>query len=1346
MNIVNFRQQVAKLCVIFLVISMVPVTQVAAQNVVKNKAAKDAQEAGNCSSKSPGNANDCPQALVAEPQLAQSVTSSPLSFYVNDDTSTAMYYNGLQQFYGQNAEGVFIWVNGLVYGPGYVPAGLGTYAYTPVSNSLSGTGTSANPWKVTTVVDVGDSGLRIQQEIKYVDGDAYVTYSWRVSNTTNNDISYSLFHAADLYTENNDYGYGYYDGSTGAIGGYNASRTFYQYLQPITPSSHFFEGFYGDTWQRIGDTFGPGAGFDDTYRPNDYIDNSAGLQWNRALSANNVDIISDYGVFNTRIGGITCYSLDIGYAQTRGTVTQTPAENCPSGRGYTYNTVVTLHAFPTTGYKFTRWDGDANGTSTIANVVITGNKIVAANFDLILQSMLPPVVLVHGWHGKPFDSTDTCSSNTVAYHVTDPDNIPASIIYDFGVFAKNLVLIDHRDVWIVRVATGPFGTPLLEENANCLKQQLIDIRARSGAERVVLIGHSMGGVVSRAYIESSEYLNDVVQLVTLGSPHGGTSYLYDFCLNPFDDAACQMTPWGMRFFNSAHHKRDRVVYDLIGGNLTPGLFGDSLRKIDGLNDGAVGVNSGMGLDYPGFPGFPKPVDDIKSGELLRFAIRASHSSVKLGPVTDLFWFPSFFNQLSGLIIDKTTPTDTYQCVRQLLGITGGTCPSVVTPLIAMPTDIMFGAQATPRIKGQILPGDVITLPVPIDTIGQSNFNLTWTTGSLSFTLIDPNGTIIDPAYANTHPNEVAYMENSDTSSELFANYAFVASVPGQYYLTISAINVSNEGAEYSVSILVDSPRTLAVETDQLLYTIGTHATITATLEDAGAGLTGASVTALITKPGVVNDTLNLSDIGGGTYQGTYTIPNTPGYLGLTVIANGTDNGTAYARQTDSLLAVSPPTVQLTGAYSDVAIDDDSNGKYEALAINVGLDVAQAGDYLVSGDLVSGNSLVAHYVGSHSFVNTGNNTITMLFNGDDIRQSGINGPYTLTNLTIADQQNGGLPAIWQAANVWITGAYNYQDLAATCFVLNLTSNPSASGTITPTPAPNCNGGLQYTSDSEVTLTAAPNSGYHFTGWSGDLNGLPNPAVIEINADKSVMANFESNPIGGAGGDTTGVFRPSNGLVYMKNKNETGFADIALNYGLPGDYPVVGDWDGNGTTTVGIYRGNTFFLRNENTIGFATIVFDFGQVGDQPIAGDWDGDGVDTIGVIRPSLSQFFLRNSNDAGPADMTFVLGNPGDVGVAGDWNGDGLDSTGVFRPANGIIYLKDQNTTGFADYALNYGIPGDKPVMGDWNDDGIDTIGVYRNGLFYLRNENTIGFAEIIFGLGNPGDMPIAGNWDGVP
>src|SRR4030095_10346915 len=37
----------------------------------------------------------------------------------------------------------------------------------------------------------------------------------------------------------------------------------------------------------------------------------------------------------------------------------------------------------------------------------------------------------------------------------------------------------------------------------------------------------------------------------------------------------------------------------------------------------------------------------------------------------------------------------------------------------------------------------------------------------------------------------------------------------------------------------------------------------------------------------------------------------------------------------------------------------------------------------------------------------------------------------------------------------------------------------------------------------------------------------------------------------GGDTVGVFRPSNGLIYLKNSNTTGYADIQINYGQGGD---------------------------------------------------------------------------------------------------------------------------------------------------------------------------------------------------
>ena len=298
-------------------------------------------------------------------------------------------------------------------------------------------------------------------------------------------------------------------------------------------------------------------------------------------------------------------------------------------------------------------------------------------------------------------------------------------------------------------------------------------------------------------------------------------------------------------------------------------------------------------------------------------------------------------------------------------------------------------------------------------------------------------------------------------------------------------------------------------------------------------------------------------------------------------------------------------------------------------------------------------------------------------------------------------------------------------------------------------------LSYTDETPKTVTADGSGNYSIpvpSGWSGtvtptkaDYTFTPaNRTYTNLQTDQADQ-NYtaEATP---RGPDTTGVFRPINGILFLKNTHNSGFADVGLNYGIPGDYPVVGDWDGNGTVTIGVYRNGQFFLRNENTIGFADTVFAFGQPGDQPVAGDWDGNGIDTIGVYRPSNGQFMLRNSNSAGAADISFYLGNVGDVGIAGDWDGDGKDTTGVFRPVNGIIFLKNTNDTGFADVALNYGIPGDKPVTGDWNNDGTDTIGVYRNGRFFLRNENTIGFADIVFDLGNPGDMPIAGDWDGLP
>lgn len=239
--------------------------------------------------------------------------------------------------------------------------------------------------------------------------------------------------------------------------------------------------------------------------------------------------------------------------------------------------------------------------------------------------------------------------------------------------------------------------------------------------------------------------------------------------------------------------------------------------------------------------------------------------------------------------------------------------------------------------------------------------------------------------------------------------------------------------------------------------------------------------------------------------------------------------------------------------------------------------------------------------------------------------------------------------------------------------------------------------------------------------------------------------------GAAGDSIGVFRSSDRTWHLRNSNDAGIADLTMVYGDPEtDIPLVGDWDGDGTDTAGIYRNGTFYLRDDMDGGEATTVFEFGGTNPNliPLVGDWDGDATDTVGVYNPTTGEFFLTNSNAEGNADLVVQYGLPNETPVVGDWNGDGTDTVGIFRADNRTWHLRNSNTPGTADLVFSYGDPNtDTPLVGDWDGDGTDTVGIYRHaaGVFYLKNTNTFGTADMTFQYGIPDETPLIGNWDGA-
>jgi hypothetical protein len=206
-----------------------------------------------------------------------------------------------------------------------------------------------------------------------------------------------------------------------------------------------------------------------------------------------------------------------------------------------------------------------------------------------------------------------------------------------------------------------------------------------------------------------------------------------------------------------------------------------------------------------------------------------------------------------------------------------------------------------------------------------------------------------------------------------------------------------------------------------------------------------------------------------------------------------------------------------------------------------------------------------------------------------------------------------------------------------------------------------------------------------------------------------------------------------------------------YGNPGDFPILGDWDCDGMDTPGMYRQSDGFvyLRNSNTQGIADIRFFFGDPGDIPITGDFNGNGCDTVSIYRPSESRVFIINELGAnegglGAAEFDYYFGNPGDKPFVGDFSGNGTDTVGLHRESTGLVYFRNSHTQGIADNQFIYGDPDDRLITGDWIDDGTDTPAIFRpsNTTFYLRYTNTQGNANDVFTFGNATSVPVAGHF----
>ena len=471
-----------------------------------------------------------------------------------------------------------------------------------------------------------------------------------------------------------------------------------------------------------------------------------------------------------------------------------------------------------------------------------------------------PVVLVHG-----------VNSGAWAWEAwTDADGfLPTHGLQGFPV--------GDGQFGIEPMNTGDFAQPrqstnTIAENAAILARYVEAVRQATGAERVDIVGHSMGGLISRHYIATLMPMVErpglppvpaVNQLYMIGTPNAGsTCAIVPATLGLYAPASTQTTPsYVQHIFNREINDPRSVPFFILAG--------DPIRSYTALVCTAV------------------PTDVYVS-------VPSAASAI-----------PVIATTMPVLHGKQTQSQEVFEAVFRSLSRGPNEYPiPLPTAPVPWPEDVE-SLQLAALQSGTLAPGGRVSLSVDVEQAPAVSFVLYAPAEDVDMAVTSSFGRDIRPDTARRLP-DVTLHKGGDPGTTVTESLGIKEPEPGKWQVVLTPRpGVQKEGAFWAVAVFVQSDLRLTGEARPAVAQAGEPVVLRAALIGPG-DKTSTKVSALIrdAKGNVVGE-LSLWDdgahqddeAGDGVFAATWTAPAPGVYaVALTALGQRTD-GTAFQRVT-----------------------------------------------------------------------------------------------------------------------------------------------------------------------------------------------------------------------------------------------------------------------------------------------------------------------------------------------------------------------------------------------------------------------------------------------------------------